>query len=56
MKNVSTGTVAAMEFNEGELEGKAVVVVRSGIGKVNAAVCTQILATVYQVDAVINTE
>jgi adenosylhomocysteine nucleosidase len=55
MKNVSTGTVAAMEFNEGELEGKAVVVVRSGIGKVNAAVCTQILATVYQVDAVINT-
>lgn len=55
MKNVSTGTVAAMEFNEGELEGKAVVVVRSGIGKVNAAVCTQILATVYKVDAVINT-
>ena len=31
------------------------VVVRSGIGKVNAGICTQILADVYQVDAVINT-
>ena len=28
---------------------------RSGIGKVNAAVCTQILADDFQVEAVINT-
>ncbi|MBO5426479.1 MAG: 5'-methylthioadenosine/adenosylhomocysteine nucleosidase, partial [Lachnospiraceae bacterium] len=35
--------------------GKDVVVVRSGIGKVNAGICTQILADVYGVDAVINT-
>lgn len=55
MQSVNTKTIATMEFNEGVLEGKAVVVVRSGIGKVNAAVCTQILATVYQVNAVINT-
>ena len=29
--------------------------VRSGIGKVNAGICTQILADVFQVDAIINT-
>jgi adenosylhomocysteine nucleosidase len=55
MQSVNTKIIASMEFNEGVLEGKAVVVVRSGIGKVNAAVCAQILATVYQVNAVINT-
>ena len=31
------------------------VIVRSGIGKVNAGICTQILADLFQVDAVINT-
>jgi len=46
---------AGMEFCQGELKGKSVVVVRSGIGKVNAAVCTQILVDQFQVDAVINT-
>ncbi len=39
----------------GTLEGKKVVVVRSGIGKVNAGMCTQILADVFGVEAVINT-
>lgn len=46
---------AGMEFCEGSLKGQKVVVVRSGIGKVNAAVCTQILVDVFGVDAVINT-
>lgn len=46
---------AGMEFCEGELKGKEVVVVRSGVGKVNAAVCTQILIDLFEVDAVINT-
>ena len=46
---------AGMEFCEGLLNKKPVVVVRSGIGKVNAAVCTQILADDFQVDCVINT-
>ena len=35
--------------------GKDVVIVRSGIGKVNAAVCTQILVDDFGVDYVINT-
>ena len=46
---------ARMNFCEGILNGKEVVVVRSGIGKVNAAVCTQILADEFGVDGVINT-
>lgn len=46
---------ARMEFFEGELKGRPVVVVKSGIGKVNAAVCTQILIDDFQVEAVINT-
>ena len=35
---------ASMQFYKGVLCGKNVVVVRSGIGKVNAAICAQILA------------
>ena len=46
---------AKMNFCEGVLKGHDVVVVKSGIVKVNAAVCTQILVDEFQVDAVINT-
>lgn len=46
---------AGMEFFHGELSGKEVVVVKSGIGKVNAGICTQILVDDFGVDAVINT-
>ncbi len=44
--------IASMEFVLGSLEGKEVVVVRCGIGKVNAAICTQVLADQYQVDCI----
>jgi adenosylhomocysteine nucleosidase len=46
---------AGMEFFKGKFLGKEVVVVKSGIGKVNAAVCTQILIDDFNVDMVINT-
>ena len=46
---------ASMDFYEGTLAGKKAVVVRSGIGKVNAGICAQILADVFSVDAIINT-
>lgn len=55
MKDVEVMTKAAMDFYKGTVEGHPVVVVRSGIGKVNAAICTQILVDDYQVSAVINT-
>ena len=44
-----------MKFYEGTLRGKDVVIVQCGIGKVNAGICVQILADLFQVDAVINT-
>lgn len=46
---------ASMEFFKGKLNDKEVVIVRSGISKVNAAVCTQILIDDFKVDCVINT-
>ena len=46
---------ASMTFNMGNLSGKDVVIVRSGIGKVNAAVCAQILVDDFNVDYIINT-
>ena len=55
MTDVTIHTKASMEFNHGYLNGKEVVVVRSGIGKVNAGICTQILVDDYGVDCVINT-
>ncbi len=55
MEGVSVETRASMEFFKGNLEGRPVVVVRSGIGKVNAGICTQILADIYGVKAVVNT-
>ncbi|WP_125152228.1 5'-methylthioadenosine/adenosylhomocysteine nucleosidase [Clostridium rectalis] len=45
---------AQMEFNYGKLWDKEVVIVKSGIAKVNAAICTQILVDDFNVDAVIN--
>lgn len=55
MENAEITTRASMDFYKGTLEGKEVVVVRSGIGKVNAGMCTQILADLFHVDTVINT-
>ena len=55
MDNVNIINKASMEFVSGHLYGKKAVVVKSGIGKVNAGICTQILADVFNVDAVINT-
>lgn len=55
MQNVSVISHASMDFYKGTLAGREVVVVRSGIGKVNAAVCTEILIGELGATAVINT-
>lgn len=55
MQDVTVTHRASMEFYAGILEGKKAVVVRSGIGKVNAAVCTQILIDEFHAEVVINT-
>ncbi len=48
-------TKAGMNFYEGTLQGAEAVVVQSGVGKVNAAMCVQILADLFQVTHVMNT-
>ena len=55
MENKEKVTCAGMDFYSGTLKGKDAVVVQSGIGKVNMALCTQILADKFDVEAVINT-
>ncbi len=55
MNMEETVEYASMQFCKGELCGKQVVVVRSGIGKVNAGICAQILADKFDVDILINT-
>lgn len=46
---------ASMEFYEGTLNNTETVVVRSGVGKVNAGICVQILADLFGVTHIINT-
>lgn len=46
---------AGMEFCEGTLEGCPAVVVQCGVGKVNAALCVQILCDCFGVTHVVNT-
>lgn len=55
LERMQVTTIAAMDFYEGRLNGTDAVIVRSGIGKVNAAICTQILADKFNVTAIINT-
>lgn len=46
---------AGMNFYDGTLNGKSVVVVQCGYGKVNAAICAQILVDLFEVTHIINT-
>lgn len=45
---------ATMTFYVGRIEDKAVVLVKCGVGQVNAAICTQILITSFNVNEVIS--
>ena len=55
MEIEETTEVASLSFCRGKLSGREIVVVRSGIGKVNAAICTQILVDQFHVYVIINT-
>ena len=55
MKDTKTTTVAGMEFCEGKLDGKDVIVVQSGMGKVNAGICAQTLINTFGANRIINT-
>lgn len=55
MEGLEKTEKAGMEFCTGTLEGLEVVVVVCGVGKVNAAMCVQILADCFSVTHIINT-
>lgn len=55
MKETATTVRAGITYYTGQMEGKPVVLCKSGVGKVNAAVTTQILIDQFQVDRVIFT-
>lgn len=55
LSDVETREIAGLTFYSGTLGRHRVVLVQSGIGKVNAARCTQILIDRYAPDYLINT-
>jgi len=55
MDIVTAKNILDMDIYLGALSGKTVALTRCGIGKVNAALCVQILVNMYAVDCVINT-
>lgn len=55
MTNMQTRIICNMEFASGILENHEVVIVKSGIGKVNAAICATTLILEYKIDSLINT-
>ncbi len=55
MEITEVKTIGNMDFYIGNLQEKEIVLVRCGIGKVNAAICTQILISELGVNTVINT-
>ena len=55
LEGMVTSCRTGMEFYEGTLEGTDVVIVQCGVGKVNAAMCAQILCDCYGVTHLINT-
>ncbi|MEK0286667.1 5'-methylthioadenosine/S-adenosylhomocysteine nucleosidase [Caldifermentibacillus hisashii] len=55
LENNKTEIIANSEFSSGTYGGKDVVLLKSGIGKVNAAMSTTILIERYHPDLIINT-
>ena len=55
MEILNTRDIIGTTVYAGKMNSRDVVLARCGIGKVNAAVCTQMLIDLYKVDCVINT-
>ncbi len=55
LKNPVTTEKAGMTFTSGILSNNIVIIGRSGVGKVNAACCAQIMIDLFSPDAIINT-
>lgn len=55
MENIKQTEISSIIFYEGTIHGKNVVVARSGVGKVHAAVCAQTMILKFAPDVIINT-
>ena len=55
LENKKDTAVAGSTFYEGKLEGLEVAIVQCGVGKVNAAICAQILCDRFGVTHLVNT-
>ncbi|NEU31594.1 5'-methylthioadenosine/S-adenosylhomocysteine nucleosidase [bacterium LRH843] len=55
LENRDDTTIAGCEFHKGNIKGTEVILLKSGIGKVNAAVGTTLLIQLFQPDCIINT-
>ena len=54
MKNIEKQIIYNLEFEKGKIENQNCVLVKSGIGKVNAARTTQVLIQNFNVECIIN--
>ena len=55
MDSKTVRTIAGSDYCQGKLEGLDVVVVQCGVGKVNAALCAQVLCSCFGVTHIVNT-
>ncbi len=55
MNDITVEKHAFFEFTKGIIHGKEIVVVMCGIGKVSAAICTQLMIDKYNPSVIINT-
>ena len=55
MTEKTTRVISGMRFDEGKLCGRDVVLAVAGIGKVNAAMCTQTMILTYAPNVILNT-
>ncbi|MBA4502279.1 5'-methylthioadenosine/S-adenosylhomocysteine nucleosidase [Marinobacterium marinum] len=55
LENLQTQTLSGFDFYTGTLNGVEIVLLKSGIGKVNAAISTTLLLQTFAPDCVINT-
>lgn len=55
MTDTNETTISGIPFTKGKIGGRPAILARCGIGKVNAAICTQIMISVFHADEIINT-
>ena len=55
MSNEEEKKISGIVFHSGKIGDKECVVAKCGVGKVNAAVCTQTMILEYQPECIINT-